>query len=236
MTITNVADLGTILSVWAHPDDETYLSAGIMARAIRNGQGVVCVHATKGEAGSQDEERWPLDRLAEIRELELAEALRVLGVTEHRWLGYPDGGCVDVPAEEATAQIAAIIEEVEPDTVLTFGPDGQTGHPDHIALCEWTTAAVARTDTGSSLYYATVTPEWWEGPGLALEPFDVWFAGRPSITPAEELAIDFQPGPELMELKYRAIVAHTSQSESLLAAVGKDFFFEFAGGETYRHP
>ena len=236
MTTTDVADLGTILCVWAHPDDETYLSAGIMAQAVRNGQRVVCVTATKGEAGSQDEERWPLASLAQIREAELAEALAILGVTEHRWLDYPDGGCIDVPDEEATAKIAAIIDEVRPDTVLTFGPDGQTGHPDHIALCRWTTDAVAGSKSAASLFYATVTPEWWAGPGLALEPFDVWFAGKPAITPVEELAINFIAEGELMELKYAAIAAQVSQSESLLKAVGKDFFIEFTGAETYRYP
>ena len=236
MTTSDVADLGTILSVWAHPDDETYLSAGIMTQAVRNGQRVVCVTATKGEAGSQDEGRWPLASLAEIREAELAEALAILGVTEHRWLDYPDGGCADIPNEQGTAKIAAIIDEVRPDTVLTFGPDGQTGHPDHIALCRWTTGAVGASGPTASLYYATVTPEWWAGPGLALEPFDVWFAGKPSVTPSDELAISFVPDAELMELKYAAIAAQVSQSEGLLKAVGKEFFLQSAGAETYRYP
>ena len=233
MSVTDVSDLGTILGVWAHPDDETYLSAGIMARAVRNGQRVVCVTATKGEAGSQDEERWPSARLADIREAELAKALDILGVTEHRWLDYPDGGCHEVDDTEASGRVHSILEEVRPDTVLTFGPDGQTGHPDHIAVCRWTTEAVRASGIGA-LYYATVTPEWWAGPGTFLEQFDVWFAGKPSITPEEDLAINFPPNGELMELKYRAIEAQESQSAGLLAGVGKDFFMQFAGQETYR--
>ena len=52
-------DLGTVLSVWAHPDDETYLCGGLMADAVRRGNRVVCVTATRGELGSPDEERWP---------------------------------------------------------------------------------------------------------------------------------------------------------------------------------
>lgn len=236
MTITDVADLGTILCVWAHPDDETYLSAGIMTQALRNTQRVVCVTATKGEAGSQDEARWPVAKLAAIREAELATALQILGDPEHRWLDYPDGGCDKVPAEEAIGRLLEMIEAIVPDTVLTFGPDGQTGHPDHIAVCNWTTAAVERCATAASLYYATVTPEWWEGPGVFLDQFDVWFAGKPTITEPEELAINFVPHGELMELKYRAIEAQVSQSESLLKAIGKEFFFEFGREETYRYP
>jgi LmbE family N-acetylglucosaminyl deacetylase len=236
MTIADVSELGTILGVWAHPDDETYLSAGIMVQALRNGQRVVCVTATKGEAGSQDEDRWPTAQLATIREAELAAALALLGNPEHRWLDYPDGGCDQVPPEEATKRIHEMVEEIRPDTVLTFGPDGQTGHPDHIAVCNWTTDAVERSGTSAALYYATVTPEWWAGPGMFLEPFDVWFAGKPSITAPEDLAINFVPNDELMQLKYKAIEAQVSQSEGLLKGVGKDFFFQFATAETYRHP
>ena len=92
----------------------------------------MCVTATRGEAA--DPERWPPAELAQIREVEIANALEILGVTDHRWLDYPDGGCADVDAEEAVARIVAVIEEVQPDTVLTFGPDGGTGHPDHIAV------------------------------------------------------------------------------------------------------
>ncbi|MEA2452838.1 MAG: N-acetyl-D-myo-inositol-2-amino-2-deoxy-alpha-D-glucopyranoside deacetylase [Actinomycetota bacterium] len=236
MSQTDVASLGTILGVWAHPDDETYLSAGLMTQAIRNGQRVVCVTATKGEAGSQDEERWPLARLAAIREAELMESLRILGVTEHHWLDYPDGGCDKVPGNEGTAKVAALIEAVQPNTVLTFGPDGQTGHPDHIAVCDWTTAAVQQSGSAAQLYYSTVTPEWWAGPGTVLDQHDVWFAGRPSITEPDDLAINFAPDPELMELKYQAISAQESQSAGLLAAIGKDFFMQFGGEETYRNP
>ena len=234
MSITDAAALGTILGVWAHPDDESYLSAGLMAQAARNGQRVVCVTATKGEAGSQDESRWPLARLAEIREGELMESLRILGVTEHHWLDYPDGGCHGVDVAEAVSRVGAVLDEIGPDTVLTFGPDGQTGHPDHIAVCDWTTRAVAGAGAGTALYDSTVTPELWAGPGLALEPFDVWFAGKPSITQIQDLAINFIPDEELMELKYRAIQAQESQSAGLLAAIGKDFFLEFARAETYR--
>src|SRR3990170_4015266 len=60
-------ELGTILGVWAHPDDETYLTAGLMARAVRNGSRVVCITATRGEGGSMDEEGWPPETMGEGR-------------------------------------------------------------------------------------------------------------------------------------------------------------------------
>ena len=73
-------ELGTTLGVWAHPDYETYLTAGLMARAVRNGSRVVCVTATRGEGGSFDEERWPTATMGQVREAELMRGLAVLGV------------------------------------------------------------------------------------------------------------------------------------------------------------
>jgi len=78
-----VEDLGIILGVWAHPDDETYLSAGLMARGVRDGRRVACVTATRGEEGSWDEERWPTATMGKVREAELMRSLEILGVTDH---------------------------------------------------------------------------------------------------------------------------------------------------------
>src|SRR6185369_10203148 len=104
--------LGTILGIWAHPDDETWLCAGLMARAARGG------------LGSPDEERWPSGApLAAVRTAEMERGLAILGVTEHHWLDYPDGGCADVDQDEAVRRVTALMAEVQPDTVLTFGPD-----------------------------------------------------------------------------------------------------------------
>src|SRR3546814_2985116 len=60
--------LGILLGTWAHPDDETYLSAGLMAQSVREGGRVVCVTATRGEGGSWDEARWPTAEMGKIRE------------------------------------------------------------------------------------------------------------------------------------------------------------------------
>ncbi|MDH4161049.1 MAG: PIG-L family deacetylase, partial [Actinomycetota bacterium] len=71
--------LGDVLSIWAHPDDETYLASGLMAQAVRDGGRVVCVTATRGEGGSLDEERWPSQTLGAVRERELMTGLARLG-------------------------------------------------------------------------------------------------------------------------------------------------------------
>ena len=121
---------GTLLGVWAHPDDEAFLSAALMAHAVASGERVVVATATRGELGTPDPDRWPPERLAPLRERELARSLGALGVTEHRWLGHHDGQLPAVRRSTGVGQVADLIDEVRPDTVVTFGPDGMTGHDD----------------------------------------------------------------------------------------------------------
>src|SRR5207245_1015642 len=93
-------DLGSILGIWAHPDDETFFSGGVMAHAVRMGRRVVCVTATRGESSTLGANDSP-DELATRREDELERSLSALGVTEHHWLDYEDGGLSRVPRNEA---------------------------------------------------------------------------------------------------------------------------------------
>jgi LmbE family N-acetylglucosaminyl deacetylase len=226
-------DLGTILGVWAHPDDEAFLSSGLLADAVRKGERVVCVTATRGELGSWDEERWPSETMGEVREAELEESLAILGVTEHHWLDYQDGGCAEVPLEEAAGKLEAIIEEVGPDSVLTFGPDGMTGHPDHEAVSAWATEAFHQSaGAGARLFYATKTPEYMERLGPILGPV-VFAPETPPITPREELGIDFVLPEDLLDLKMEALAAHRSQVEGLLAVFGPELFREDASAEWF---
>ena len=104
--VDDVRTLGTIVGVWAHPDDEAYLSAGLMAAAVDAGNRVVCVTATRGERGTSDARTWPPARLARVREAELEASLAAVGVREHHWLDYPDGACATVPAPTAIASVA----------------------------------------------------------------------------------------------------------------------------------
>lgn len=94
MDAQHISELGTILSIWAHPDDETYLSGGLMAAAAANGQRVVCVTPTAGERGTSSPELWPPERLGAVRRLEAGAAMAVLGVAEHHVMGLPDGAAL----------------------------------------------------------------------------------------------------------------------------------------------
>jgi len=227
---------GTMLGVWAHPDDETYLSAGLMAYGVRRGDRVVCVTATRGEEGSWDEERWPTSGMGKVREAELMASLHALGVTEHHWLDYYDGTCNRVPLEEGVERVRAVLEAVRPRAVFTFGPDGMTGHADHKAVCAWATEAFDRAAlAGSRLYYATQTPEWAEEFVARLNQFNVFMEpGTPPVTPHHDLAIDFDLPPDLLGLKMRAIEAHVSQVEGMLNTFGQDYFRRANRAEFFR--
>ena len=228
--------LGDIVGVWAHPDDETFLMAGLMAAGVRAGNRVVCVTATRGEGGVQDEARWPAAQLASIRTEELETALSILGVTEHVWLDLPDGGCHDLDPQGPVTRIEQILREVQPDAVFTFGPDGMTGHPDHIAVSEWTTAAFERAaKPGAQLLYATVTPEWLEEFSEGWESIGAFMGEEVvPVTQRSDLAVHFELPDELLDLKFKALEAQPSQSAGTIGALGEQWLRRDMREEMFR--
>lgn len=231
-----VPELGTVLGIWAHPDDDIYLSSGLMAAAARDGSRVVDVTATRGEGGSMDEERWPSATMGEVRTRELLRSLEILGVEEHHFLDGPVDVDMDAHLDEAgAAQVRLILDEVQPDTVLTFGPDGMTGHLAHMDVSRWATEAFrAVAPAGARLYYATYTPAWIDEWVPKLAPFDIFRPGTPPVTPAEELGIDFRMPEDLQALKVQALAAHESQLEGLLEVFGQDGLRAAMGSEYFR--
>jgi LmbE family N-acetylglucosaminyl deacetylase len=232
MPIADVAELGTIVSVWAHPDDEAYLCGALMFLARSAGSRVVCVTATRGELGVTDPVRWPPERLANIREAEMAECLRRLGVTEHHWLGYPDGGCAEVDQAEAAGRIAAVLEAVRPDTVLTFAVDGQTGHPDHIAVHHWTREAVRQTGIGT-LHVVANTPDWLEEHLPKFLEYGVLMGSAPEPW-SGPLSVDLQLDPSTLQRKLSALAAQASQTEAMRALAGEDYYRRLVSTERFR--
>jgi LmbE family N-acetylglucosaminyl deacetylase len=138
----------TLMMVVAHPDDDAYGLAGSVAlHADDPGFRYVLVHATDG-AGGEIPPGFPATRetLGSVRRAEDVAAWKALGrePDRHEWLDYDDGAVSDVPLDELVDRIAAIMREERPDVVATFGPDGITGHPDHIRVGEATDAAFDR--------------------------------------------------------------------------------------------
>lgn len=239
MVTDRTGNLGSILGVWAHPDDEAYLSAGLMARAVDDGHRVVCVTATRGEGGFAATDDGSTDERKALREKELADCLAILGVREHRYLGFPDGGCGAVPDEEATAAIAAVIAEVQPDTVLTFGPDGGTGHQDHIAACRWATMAFDRAaPAGSRLLYSTKTPQWDDRFLAGVDRSTIMMIDdlQAEMVDPAELAVWYACDESMLARKVAALRSQASQVEPLVSLVGLEFFRELVREEFYREP
>ncbi len=221
-------DLGTVLMIWAHPDDEAYLAGGLSRSLTEAGHRVVCVTATRGEAGGT------ADGLGEIRTAELESALRVLGVDEHHWLDHPDGGCAAVDPDEAAVTVGAILDDVRPDTVITFGPDGFTGHPDHQAVSAWTDLAVERATQRPRVLHAV------RGENVVDreldEDFGVFDLGQPRVCSDSELAVRLDLDDALLDRKVEALLQQVSQTDALVKAVGVDRFRAWVATESFADP
>ena len=191
----DTAELGTILGIWAHPDDDIFCSAGLMATAVRSGQRVVDVTATRGEGGSMDEERWPPESMGEVRTKELLRSLEILGVTEHRFLDGP----VDLDMEEhldeaGAAQVRAIVEEIaarHDPHVRSRRDDRPPGAQGRLALGRPTRSARSPSPS-ARLFYATQTPAFVAEVVPALEQFNIFLPGTPPVTEPADLGIAFR--------------------------------------------
>lgn len=144
-----------VLAVFAHPDDEVFCAGGTIARWVRAGAEVTVVSATHGEAGQiRDVRVATRHTLGEIRETELRLSCRRLGVSTVRCWDYLDGTLADADFDRLVDRVAQMMREYRPETVISFGPDGGYGHPDHVTISAATTAAWRRTDPAARLLQA----------------------------------------------------------------------------------
>lgn len=137
-----------LLYVVAHPDDDVMGAAGLVA-LHRDDPDLrfVLVHATHGEAGEiAPGSGATRETLGAVRRHEDVAGWRAIGrlPDRHEWLGLPDGGLAALPRGQLESMCAAVLAEERPDVVMTFGPDGITGHPDHIAVGAASSAAFLR--------------------------------------------------------------------------------------------
>src|SRR5262245_31665393 len=129
-----------LLAVLAHPDDESLGVGGTLAKYAAEGIDVFLLTATRGGSGrfrghrlDEPPHPGPLG-LAAIREAELRAAASMLGIREVVVLDYPDQRLDAGDASEIVTRLATELRRIRPDVVITFGPDGAYGHPDHIAI------------------------------------------------------------------------------------------------------
>ncbi|MDQ2810127.1 MAG: PIG-L family deacetylase [Chloroflexota bacterium] len=257
-----------ILACYAHPDDEQGVT-GTLLRYGRQGvrTGLLC--ATRGEAGEiSDPALATPETLGAVREAELRSAAALAEIGTLWFLDYRDSGMVGtdpnrdprafINADEAEAvgRIVRIVREFRPTILLTFDPTGGYGHPDHLAINRWTTAAFhAAGDpaqypaagpawTPSRLYYASFPRSaikrmlemvGRDNPNTPMRGLDPDKMGMPdeSITNVVEV-------PELVDLKMESLRAHATQysptspfaqmPEPMMRAMRSKESFAFAAG------
>ena len=172
----------TLMTVHAHPDDETIGTGGLMARSVRDGHRVVLITGTRGEQGeivvpdmdTPENHR----RLGEIRMRELEEAMGVLGVTEWDNLGYRDSDMIGRPGnrdprtfwqadlDEAIGRLVWFVRRYRPDVMTTYNSIGGYGHPDHIRVHQTSVPAFERA--GDAAWYPEQLAPEFGGTGLPI--------------------------------------------------------------------
>lgn len=148
-----------VIFVFAHPDDESFSSAGTIAKLTQKGVNVKLITATKGEAGQIGNP--PLCKRKElgiVREKELRSAAKILGISQIYFLDYIDGTLNDTSIMKIGTKILEILKKEKPDIVVTFNKEGGSRHPDHVRIHKAATFAfkkyIRNINKTIRLYYA----------------------------------------------------------------------------------
>jgi len=230
-----MAQAHTLVTFHAHPDDESLLTAGVMAKAAAEGHRVVLVVATAGEVGEAADafRHGPSTDLGVTRRRELERSAEILGVHRLEYLGYRDSGSdadarggpddktegtfAAAPVDEAAARLADILRQESADVLTTYDPNGGYGHPDHLHVHAVGHRAGAMAATPVVLE-ATINRELMTmgvqvasslgyeiPPDFNPDTFEHWF------TPADQITHAVDVGAFLSQ-KRASMAAHESQS------------------------
>lgn len=190
----------TIMVILAHPDDESFPIGGTLAKSTAEGKRVHLVTATRGEAGIPGKST---AETAVIREAELRRACAELSVQQLTFLDYVDGKLETIPDNTGAARLLDLMRQSRPDIVITFGRDGISGHPDHLAVYRWTTAAFDQYQREAKrplrLYY--IAPSEATQQGCGIPPSAVAVGGPLAFIDVGEFLVQ----------KVRAMQQHQSQ-------------------------
>jgi LmbE family N-acetylglucosaminyl deacetylase len=148
-------------------------------------------------------------------------------------LGDEDGTCADIRLADGIARVAAVIDSVHPDVVLSFGADGVTGHPDHCAVARWTEGAVAEQGDEVALVATAAGAAWPLDVIDGLHRIDAFWPGAPERVDDSTTTHVEVSGASLTR-KLAALAAHRSQIGPLHAALGRKGIRRMAASEAYR--
>jgi LmbE family N-acetylglucosaminyl deacetylase len=201
-------DQRRILCVFAHPDDETTTTGASIIRSIREGVQVHVVTATRGEQGTLGTGgvTYTREELPQVREAELRSVMQLFGVEPPTLFDYKDQRLKDADVQEVAGKVLAVMQEVRPHMVITFGPTGISKHDDHIAIHKAAVDAFQSyqqlTSDEPRLYYVAFSKENADRHDLKVEGVE----GEPNVfihATAEEWA-----------LKLQAMRMYTSQEDA----------------------
>lgn len=201
----------SILGIFAHPDDETTTTGGTFAMYASQGARVQVITATRGELGTlgQDGKSFTREELPAVREAELRSVMRLIGAREPIVLDYRDQELDRANVEEVSDRMLAVMREAKPGVVITWGPNGISGHVDHIAVHEAAVRAFHRyrrtTSSTLRLFYVAIPRDLAERFGLDVE--------GPEAEPT--LTIDIT---EFMGVKVSALRLYRSQQDAIEVA------------------
>ncbi|OGG14836.1 hypothetical protein A2773_07090 [Candidatus Gottesmanbacteria bacterium RIFCSPHIGHO2_01_FULL_39_10] len=185
-----------LLAVFAHPDDEAFGPGGTLAKYAHEDVEIDLVCATRGEAGGD----------GKIREKELLESARILGIKKVEFLDFVDGTLCNAIYHDLAKKIMRKINSFKPQVIMTIERRGVSGHLDHIAVSMITTYSYIHTNVAKKLYYYCLTKEARESEGR-LDDYFVYFPeGYPDAEITTKINIE-----KYWDQKVEAMKAHKSQ-------------------------
>lgn len=193
-----------LVCVFAHPDDEAFGPGGTIAKYTKEYE-IYVICATKGEAGKNSiEEKLAL---GEIRAEELKQSADILGVKDIYFLGYEDGTLCNNVYHAIADKIIHILDKLQPEVLLTFNPNGGSGHLDHVAISYITTYVFHKLPYVQKLLYFTTDLEFSK---RMTDYFIYWPKGyaRDEV----DLVVDYS---DVWETKLAAMHKHTSQAHDI---------------------
>jgi LmbE family N-acetylglucosaminyl deacetylase len=194
--------------VLAHPNDESFLAGGVIASFAAMGRRVGLVCATRGQRGKTGG-LCSIEELPQVREGELREAARILGVSDLDLLPFNDQHLAEAPVEEALRRIVRMIRRLRPATVFTFDPEGANNHTDHIAISRFAMDGVAAA--ADARWYPEEGEAWEVERVLWPATVRVWEIGvleNAAAQPGVDYLIDVS---QYHEIKEAALRAHRTQ-------------------------
>ncbi|SRR5579883_1311514 len=201
-----------LLLIYAHPDDETFFAAGVIAKYSAAGVPVTLICATRGERGNTSN-LCSMEALPRVREGELRQAGRILGIGEIEMLSYEDQKLSAAPVDEIRRSITAAVRRHRPEIVITFDPEGANRHGDHIAISRFAADAVSAAadarwypETGGAHSVKRVL---WQAP---IPPFELGRTKDLALRPGIDILVDIS---EFREKKQAALRAHRTQFAGL---------------------